>query len=186
MAIQPVSDLVLDVLRQADPLASRTATTALSRPAKVSADLPLVASNGAHQPLQQDFTAILGEAEAAGEARKAEEAEQRPPLSSVAAGGLPLAGNAGDTLTAMKSVTARVESQHKLGEKLEAAIMQTFVQSMLPKSLETVYGGGTAGEMWKSMMAEQLAGQLAKSGSLGLAEVLIPENLRNPAENKEA
>ncbi|WP_208978919.1 hypothetical protein [Pseudovibrio denitrificans] len=39
-----------------------------------------------------------------------------------------------------------------LGEKLESAILQTFVKSMLPKEMETVYGGGTAGTMWKGLM----------------------------------
>ena len=34
-------------------------------------------------------------------------------------------------------------------------MLQTFIQNMLPKDAEAVYGKGMAGDMWKSLMAEQ-------------------------------
>ncbi len=73
-----------------------------------------------------------------------------------------------------------------LGEKLEAAVLQSFVKSMLPKDMETVYGGGTAGSMWQGLMAEQLANQLAKSGAVGLAEMLLPDTIRPTLPKQEA
>jgi flagellar protein FlgJ len=57
--------------------------------------------------------------------------------------------------------------------KFEALVLQTFLQSMLPKDTESVYGEGLAGEMWHSMMAEQLANQLAEAGGIGIAERIL-------------
>jgi peptidoglycan hydrolase FlgJ len=60
----------------------------------------------------------------------------------------------------------------KLGTfgKLEAFVLQTYVQSMFPKEASSFFGKGTAGAIWKSMLAEQLANQLAQSGQIGLAK----------------
>lgn len=56
--------------------------------------------------------------------------------------------------------------------QLEAFILQSFIQSMLPKNAKTVFGKGTAGEIWRSMLAEKLATELAQSGQVGLAKQL--------------
>jgi Rod binding domain-containing protein len=51
----------------------------------------------------------------------------------------------------------------------EAFVLQSFVQSMLPNEAEDVFGRGTAGAMWKGLLAEQLGKQLARSGGIGIA-----------------
>lgn len=56
--------------------------------------------------------------------------------------------------------------------QLEAFVMQTFIQSMLPKNAASVFGKGIAGEYWKSMLAERLGSEIAGSGQLGLAKRL--------------
>lgn len=56
--------------------------------------------------------------------------------------------------------------------QFEAFVLQNFVESMLPKDAESVFGGGTAGSMWKSMLAEKLGMELAKSGQLGIAQMI--------------
>lgn len=56
--------------------------------------------------------------------------------------------------------------------KFEAFILQTFVETMLPKESEEVFGKGTAGSVWKSMLAEQLGNQLAKGNGIGIAKQL--------------
>jgi len=56
--------------------------------------------------------------------------------------------------------------------KFEAFILQTFVETMLPKDSEEVFGKGTAGSVWKSMLAEQLGSQLAKGKGIGIARQL--------------
>jgi Rod binding domain-containing protein len=49
-------------------------------------------------------------------------------------------------------------------------VLSSFVESMLPQSSEAVFGAGSAGQIWKSMMAQQIATQLAKSGGIGIAD----------------
>ncbi|MGH7871515.1 MAG: rod-binding protein, partial [Candidatus Binatia bacterium] len=56
--------------------------------------------------------------------------------------------------------------------QFEAFVLQSFVQSMLPQKAAMVYGKGTAGEVWKSMLAEKLGAQLAQSGQIGIARRL--------------
>jgi hypothetical protein len=57
-------------------------------------------------------------------------------------------------------------------EDFEAFVLQTFVESMLPKGAEAVFGKGNAGGIWKSMLAEQIGAQIAKSGGLGIARTI--------------
>lgn len=64
--------------------------------------------------------------------------------------------------------------------KFEAFILQTFVETMLPKESEEVFGKGTAGGVWKSMLAEQLGNQLAKGKGIGLAKQLAAAHPAGP------
>lgn len=57
-------------------------------------------------------------------------------------------------------------------QQFEAFVLQSFIESMLPKDAENVFGKGTAGGVWKSMMAEQMAAQIAKAGGVGIAKQL--------------
>lgn len=56
--------------------------------------------------------------------------------------------------------------------QFEAFVLQTFVQSMLPKDATNVFGKGSAGEFWKSMLAEKMGDELARSGQVGIARQL--------------
>jgi hypothetical protein len=58
----------------------------------------------------------------------------------------------------------------------EAMVLQNFIQTMLPKDTESVYGKGMAGDMWKSMMAEQLAASMAERGGIGIASRLLRDH----------
>ena len=57
-------------------------------------------------------------------------------------------------------------------EEFEAFVLQTFVESMLPKDADAVFGKGNAGGIWKSMLAEQIGAQIAKAGGLGIARTI--------------
>lgn len=59
--------------------------------------------------------------------------------------------------------------------KFEAAVLTTFIQSMMPKEASSVYGEGFAGDMWKSKMAETIADQLAQRGGIGIADRMIKD-----------
>ncbi|MES0881924.1 rod-binding protein [Roseibium sp. SCP14] len=71
-----------------------------------------------------------------------------------------------------ETATSDVEIKKSPAEKFEAMILSQFVETMLPDDAEAVFGEGATGEIWKSMMAEQVAGQLAASGGVGIAELI--------------
>lgn len=60
--------------------------------------------------------------------------------------------------------------------KFEAMVLQTFLQSMLPADTESVYGGGVAGQMWQSLLAEKLAETMAERGGIGIAERVLADH----------
>ena len=57
--------------------------------------------------------------------------------------------------------------------KLEAVFLSQFITEMLPKDAQSVYGQGYAGDMWRSMLAERVADQMAASGRIGIASRLF-------------
>lgn len=54
--------------------------------------------------------------------------------------------------------------------QFESFVLQSFIENMLPKNAESVFGKGTAGSVWRSMMAEKIADQISRSGGVGIAE----------------
>jgi hypothetical protein len=79
--------------------------------------------------------------------------------------------------TAYRNQTTLAEGDKagKAYEQFEAFVLQSFVESMMPKNSESVFGKGTAGGIWKSMLAEQIGAQIAKAGGVGIARnVLAP------------
>ncbi|MDA4847563.1 rod-binding protein [Hoeflea poritis] len=132
MAISPPSDLVLDVVRAADPANVREAHRKL-----------LAKSSEAAAPAFEPLA-------------------DRPIGARVQAD----AGN--------------VPQAHR---EFEAMVLQSFIKSMLPTDAENLYGSGTAGDIWKGMMAEQLGKALAAAGGIGIAEQLSDQ--RQPAQANE-
>jgi peptidoglycan hydrolase FlgJ len=56
-------------------------------------------------------------------------------------------------------------------QKFEAVLLQSFVQSILPKNAE-LFGDTFSADAYRSMLAEQLATQVARSGRLGIAKAI--------------
>jgi hypothetical protein len=135
------TDVVSDVLGAADPLTSRIATDRLTR--------------------LQSTTGTEFSAEAA-----AVRAESGAVAQAKTFGPLP----PGDAPAIMRPVTSG-DVAGTTYSKFEAFILQTFMESMLPKD-DKIFGKGTAGNVWRSMLAEQLGAQLAKSGGIGIAHML--------------
>lgn len=54
----------------------------------------------------------------------------------------------------------------------EAMILRPLLDASLPRG-ESVFGGGTGGETWRSMLVDALARQWAERGSLGMSERLL-------------
>ncbi|MGI6851702.1 rod-binding protein [Mesorhizobium sp. 1B3] len=57
--------------------------------------------------------------------------------------------------------------------QFEAMVLRNFMETMLPKENEAVYGKGLAGDMWKSLMAEQLANVVAERGGIGISDRVL-------------
>ena len=65
------------------------------------------------------------------------------------------------------------EKAAKVKTGFEAVMLNSFVSEMLPKDTSSVFGQGLAGDMWKSMLADQVSRQMAKSDALGIAKRLF-------------
>jgi hypothetical protein len=77
---------------------------------------------------------------------------------------------------APRNATLPAHRPHSAGDafaQLEAFVLQSFIQSMLPRNAVHVFGKGSAGEIWKSMLAEKLGHEVARSGQLGIAARLM-------------
>lgn len=82
--------------------------------------------------------------------------------------------NTAATSTRPPDAGASAQSRRRLDPygQFEAFVLQSFVQSMLPKNATTVFGKGSAGEFWRSMLAEKMGDELARSGQVGIARRL--------------
>jgi Rod binding domain-containing protein len=54
----------------------------------------------------------------------------------------------------------------------EAMALSTMIEAAMPDESSVIFGKGTAGSVWKSMLAQQLGEQMAKAGGIGLAAQL--------------
>ena len=142
MAISPPSDIVLDVARAADP-----------------ARLQLAVDR-----LQKLGTGVAGTQFAAA-------VDEAAP-----AGGVPGLAGAREKFAALApakldSATPTVPSKTaKTMQQFEAQVIQTFIEQMMPEATANNFGSGTAGGVWRSMLSEQIANQIAKAGGLGIRE----------------
>ncbi len=142
MAITPPSDIVLDVARAADPERYRAAAERLAR----------LRSN---PPSAETLAVAVRERDPAA-ARQADTA---------------------DGVTTA-NLASRAGSSGQVGRRLdaygqfEAFVLQSFIELMLPRNAINVFGRGSAGEFWRSMLAEKMGGELARSGSVGIASRL--------------
>lgn len=156
MAIQPPSDLVLDVMQAAEP----------SRAQKVAANLQrLSASASAASGAFDTMVAGANAAYAGG------------------AGGLAYASSSVTALHNMTTLSRRPGAEPMPGaaaaaavskdnpaRKFEAMVLSTFVESMLPSKADSVYGSGYAGNVWRSMLAQKIGDQVAEAGGIGIAK----------------
>ena len=54
--------------------------------------------------------------------------------------------------------------------RFEGVVLKSFIEAMLPGHADSVFGGGFAGGVWKSFLAETLGTQLASRGGIGIAD----------------
>ncbi|MCI0466656.1 MAG: rod-binding protein [Beijerinckiaceae bacterium] len=135
MSITPVSDIVLDVARAADPARARAAAERL------------FGTSASGQAVSGGFSHILAASAAS---------LQAPP-----------AGIGGPGSSNPK-VLHQVDTRTKAYKGLEQLVLKNLVETMLPKDSAALFGSSTAGVIWRSMLAEQLASEIGKNADLGL------------------
>ena len=96
------------------------------------------------------------------------------PGESFSVGGAGGEGGFGGSLTA-QARPLRAEAPAEPYRKFEAMVLSTFVQDMMPKHSDSVFGEGMAGDMWKSLMAQQLGTVTADRGGIGIADSLLKD-----------
>lgn len=164
MGIQPPSDLVLDVMQAADAVRARQVTSKLQ-----------ALSSGA----PADFGAALAKAEASDADTTTGKIAARAAAAKAAA--LIPAGLAfsGATLTNLRNAHALSQRPAAAAgavppaniaafKKFEAMALTQFLDAMMPDNAG-VFGGGTAGRSWKSLLTEKLGAHVAEGGGLGIA-----------------
>ena len=87
-----------------------------------------------------------------------------------------------DTVGQTAASTAELLKRGKIREtaqKFEASFLSVMMQSMTAGMKTPEIGGGGAGEdMFKSMLGEEMAKQVVKSGSIGVAASVQKEMLK--------
>jgi hypothetical protein len=73
---------------------------------------------------------------------------------------------------ASRTSSAPIGPQAKAARELETLLLQQMIEAMLPKEGDSAFGKGTAGSVWRSMLAEHVARNVASSGQVGLEQVL--------------
>ncbi len=172
--INPPSDIILDVVRAAEPEKQAKATQRL------------VALAGGRGPDAGQFASLM-EAPARAGARPSSSFQgdhARVAMHNRETLQPPVPGTS--AVTDLRSRLPRMDGADASGEptpapgnrpmtpeqEFEAFVLRSFVETMLPDDADTVYGSGTAGEIWKSMQAEHIANDMARSGGIGIAEKL--------------
>lgn len=150
MGISPPSDIVLDVVRAADPQSVRAARLALAEKAGGASFEAL-----GYAPVRG--AAPLDRSAGAGWARIPEAI--RTEWSNNAA----LWSGRG---------AGRTEERGRVLAEFEAVTLATFVRSMLPRDAMAATGSGLAGDIFRSMLAETIAGEMAAAGGIGIADRL--------------
>jgi peptidoglycan hydrolase FlgJ len=65
-------------------------------------------------------------------------------------------------------ILPRVDARTKAYKGLEQLVLKNLVENMLPKDSGVVFGNGTAGDIWRSFLADQLAAEVGKTVDLGV------------------
>ena len=67
-------------------------------------------------------------------------------------------------------------------KEFEALLVSNMIDTMMGETEEGFFGGGFAGNVWKSMMAEQVANQVVKTADFGVADTVTKYFVRDGEE----
>ena len=81
-----------------------------------------------------------------------------------------------------------LDARTKAYKGLEQLVLKNLVENMIPKDSVAFFGTGTAGDIWRSFLADQLATQVGKTVDLGIVHkpTAAPNSLlsRGPVHNR--
>jgi hypothetical protein len=145
MSISPPSDIVLDVARAADPTRYTEAAAQLKR---------VAASSAAASGFGDMMTAF--------------NAEDISPMAEDALSAVQDLASRATAAAPPESVLRKPDGY----SAFEAMMLTGFIEAMMPKDSAAVFGSGNAGQIWASMMAEQVAAKVSDAGGIGIADRL--------------
>lgn len=70
----------------------------------------------------------------------------------------------------VRAATAPDAASAKAAEEFEAVFIASFLGEMLEQSRPKIAGGGSGEQMFGSLLANEVAREIARSGGLGLAQ----------------
>jgi flagellar protein FlgJ len=79
-------------------------------------------------------------------------------------------------LTAATSAQTGSQAANKareVGQQFEALYLRQMLEECMPKDSDDLFGQGTSGTMWRAMLIDSLATTLSKTGTIGLAQMVI-------------
>ena len=145
MAVSLPSDLVMDVMRNADPTRLNTVTAKLQ---DLSGD----------ERLSADFANLL-------DGIHGRHVQSASPEVS------PDGGHGFAALPALPGVGAHPVAPDPYVD-FERMVLRNLLESLLPDARSGTFGTGPSAGVWRSMAADQLAGLYASSGGIGIAGAL--------------
>ena len=149
MAVSLPSDLIMDVMRNADP----------SRVNTVTAKLHDLSGDGR---IGEDFANLL-------DGIDGRHIQEGSPVDS------PDGGHGFTALPALPGMTAHRVAPDPYVD-FERMVLRNLLESLLPGAESGTFGTGPSAGVWRSMAADQLAGLYASSGGIGIAGTLAGSN----------
>ncbi len=146
MAVRLPSDLVVDVMRAADPSQVHLATANLKAQARTE-----VANAMFTDALQQ---------------------LRKPKPSGDMIADVMRAAEPGAASLAARKLAGLSMAPNDAYAQFEAFMLRDAIEEMLPKTGQGAFGEGFAGGVWRSMAAEQFASIFTQHGGLGIAQSL--------------
>jgi len=65
------------------------------------------------------------------------------------------------------------QKPEEAAKQFEALLVANMVKDMIGETGASFYGEGFAGDVWKSMMSEQIANQVVEASDFGIADTLV-------------
>ncbi len=156
-------DLILGVARAADAAKHREAVARLERLSRqASGD---VASTPSAESVS-DWATELRRAAANANSANAPAAGAAANTGATASAGTTRAASVPNP----ESTKEGADKKSDVYVQFEAVLLQNMIESMMPQDYESMFGTGTAGSIWKSMLAEKIAVEIARSGTIGIAK----------------